>query len=369
MDTEKYKESIKKTGFFLEYKIGKALMDKGWSVISNRYYVDDQSGSVREIDLVGYRTAKLKDFTVYTVLLVSCKKNEKNLWALLSRDVNPKDPNVDWQPVHLWTNERVLDYMISKTAWRNSYFQTAMGKADNSILDIPDVDIYAFQELSESSGTVQNDKAIFNSVISLMKAQSYEMARLPDRKTDPVLYQFNLLSIVDSELIRLHFRDDKVNAEIIDHDIFIADYIINKQQTSARIHFVKAAAFPAVLSDYERLHSANCTFFEQLCDHYYENAVRDSSKTDVFKEDFHKRLKWDITFTLKRHYKRDFAVDGIYLSWSEHDGVLVVVDVPEECAEFLNEDKNLRTKTAKALEDLYRYKGEFRFKKCDDIPF
>lgn len=66
---------IAKTGFVLENKISHDLKRAGWTVISNRYYLDDTAQeTVREVDLIGYRTRKLADFTVYTALIISCKK-------------------------------------------------------------------------------------------------------------------------------------------------------------------------------------------------------------------------------------------------------------------------------------------------------
>jgi len=51
-------------------------------------------------------------------------------------------------------------------------------------------------------GSPQNDKAIFGAMTSLMKAQAYELQALPQRKKASCVYQFNLISSLDGQLVR-----------------------------------------------------------------------------------------------------------------------------------------------------------------------
>ena len=74
MEDDKYDKEIRKTGFVLESKVGDTLRRAGWTVISNKYYEDDFEGSVREIDLLAYKVSKVQQVSVYTTLLISCKK-------------------------------------------------------------------------------------------------------------------------------------------------------------------------------------------------------------------------------------------------------------------------------------------------------
>jgi hypothetical protein len=48
-----------------------------------------------------------------------------------------------------------------------------------------------------------------------MKAQSYELEALPQRKKAPSVYQFNLLTVVDTDLIRLHFQDGGIQPSTV----------------------------------------------------------------------------------------------------------------------------------------------------------
>jgi hypothetical protein len=114
-DPDKVREAILTTGFNLEFQVSEQFRKAGWGVINNKYYVDDAEGSVREIDLVAYRAETVGEVDVYTTLIVSCKKADENAWALLSKDLRLKDPNIDWHPQHVWANESKLNHMLTKT--------------------------------------------------------------------------------------------------------------------------------------------------------------------------------------------------------------------------------------------------------------
>ena len=101
MNTENLRAEIEKTGFVLEYHVSRALQAHGWNVISNKYYVDDLQETVREIDIVAYKTLMINHIRLYTTIILSCKKSESDAWVLLSKKRDPDDPNMDWYPVHV----------------------------------------------------------------------------------------------------------------------------------------------------------------------------------------------------------------------------------------------------------------------------
>jgi len=374
---DKYKESIKKTGFFLEFKVANSLKENGWSIISNRYYIDDLTETVREIDIVGYKTRKVKDFNIFTVLLISCKKNEKNLWALLAKKIKLYDLNVEWRPMHVWSNHRVMAYMLEKTEWKDRYFKTAERNGVQQAMNAPEVDIFAFQEMNIKSGSVQNDKAIFDSVTSLMKAQAYELSSLPSRKKNKVVYQFNLISVIDSDLVRLYFEKDNIEVMPIDQDIYISNYIIQKEPTCVRIHFVRSSTFSSVLDDYANLHKSNCQFFKKIYDDFFASAMEDWWKRQVFEKDFSDRITWKVKAKLRRLGIDSKEVKDISLGWHKKKGILsIYAGLSEEQAEYLNSDKVILEDVAGVLEEIYHYRGNFRFyignfsfEDGDDVPF
>ena len=360
-----YAEEIKKTGFVLENQIAQAVKSGGWTVISNKYYVDDSEESVREIDLIAYKCTRVQHFDVYTTLIISCKKSDANAWALLARDINLKDPNSDWWPVHAWSNDKALNFKLNEPAKSRQYHKRAMELGVKEALQDPTVEVFAYQEMDKKSGRPQNDKPIFSAITSLMKAQSYELTALPARKKKPSIYQFNLLSVVDTDLIRLMFSGDKISSSSIETEHYLARYIVRKRETFSRIRFITANAFSTVLEDYSRLHSANCKWFAEELDAFYDGLVQDWNRAKVLADDFKKRIQFSIATCLECKYT---DVGDISVTWDEKEkevSVGVLFDFPDIIK--LNDSEKVNAATKKALKDIYRYEGEFSF--FEDIPF
>ncbi|MDP1550238.1 MAG: hypothetical protein Q8L97_08780 [Nitrosomonas sp.] len=370
MDLDQFATKIRKTGFVLENRVAIELKRAGWTVISNKYYEDDFEGSVREIDLLAYKVSKIQHIDVYTTLLISCKKNESNVWALLARDINLKDPNSDWWPLHAWSNDKPLMYELTQIGRSKIYHdevKTLFGVSE--ALSIPDVEVFAFQEMKRSDGSPQNDKNIFSAVTSLMKAQAYELSSLSQRKKAAAVYQFNLLSVIDSDLIRLKFTGDEIKAEPINSEHYIARYIIKKKESFSRVRFLTAASFNTSLEDYNRLHAANCQWFERTYNNFFDEAIKDWKRTEVFIEEFREKLRWSLFWRLKRDFNKSYNTNILSLDWkSKENRLAVTLSVDSEVLEFLNGDDETRKAVEKALKEIYRYTGDFYFAE-DDLPF
>lgn len=362
-----YADQIAKTGFVLENRIAQELRAAKWTVISNRYYVDDAEESIREIDLVAYQVTKVRHLDIYTTLIISCKKNESNAWALLARDTDRKNPNYDWSPLHAWTNDKAVQYKLNDAGCPARYHLEVGDLGVERALSPPSVEVFAFQEMSKANGSPQNDKNIFAAVTSLMKAQAYEMGSLPQRKKTPAVYQFNLLSVVDTDLVRLDFKSKVIREVAIESEHYIARYIVRKKETFSRIRFLSAGAFSSQLPDYGRLHKANCTWFERECESFYVDLIKDSKKVDVFLEDFRKSVAWYLGLRVGQyaHSKVDGASISLY--WSDKQQCLEVLGpFGDAGSAFLNEDERSKAHIAKALKLHYRYEGPFTF---SDMPF
>lgn len=359
---------ILKTGFPLENRISQALKDAGWKVISNKYYVDDTEESVREIDLIAYQVGKACDVNVFTVLIISCKKNESNAWVLLARAIDPNDPNADWLPLHAWSNDRALAFQLNAADCARRYHEgmQTLGAAD--AVALPAVDVFAFQEMNKTTGAPQNDKNIFNAATSLMKAQAYELGALAQRKTSPCIYQFNLVSIVDAELVRLIFDNDTIDATEIESEHYIARYIIRKRETFSRIRFMRPDAFITALPGYRSLHQANCRWFASEHEAFYQNIVKDHKRTNVLLDQFRKRVEWPIKRTFLREHLSLPPAEEIELLWNAKEGKLKVSG-PFGAAgvKMLNDDEQTRTAVSSIITSLYRYDGPIEFE--EDIPF
>jgi len=369
MATDQFSEQIQKTGFVLENAIAQQLKAARWTVISNRYYVDDAEESVREIDLVAYQVSRVQHFDVYTALLISCKKSDANAWALLCREIDLKDPNSNWQPLHAWSNDKAVTFQLAKPDSASLYHEKIALSNVGNALRTPEVEVFAFQEMSKSSGAPQNDKAIFSATTSLMKAQAYELGALPQRRTKPAVYQFNLLSVVDSDLVRLFFEGAAIESQPVEQEHYIARYIIKKQATFSRIRFMRADVFASLLPEYASLHQENCLWFDAQCNEFYVDIVKDSKRSEALISDFRKEVRWNIRWSLIEKKLPPPDIDKLNFYWSDRDTrIQIYGPFGSAGAQALNDDQKVRVKVAEALTKVYRYSGDFAFDD-DDIPF
>lgn len=363
-----YASEICKTGFVLENEIAQTLKRSGWTVISNKYYVDDSEETVREIDLVAYRVGKVQHLDVYTVLIVSCKKSDVNAWALLSREINLKDPNSDWWPLHAWTNDKALSFQLGVPGHAKAFHEAAFHSGVTEALVLPEVEVFAFQEMDKITGKPQNDKPIFSAVTSLMKAQAYELAALPGRKKAPAVYQFNLLSVVDADLIRLMFEGTEIKQSAVDTEHYLARYIVRKREIVARVRFVRAAAFADAVGDYGRLHLANCKWFEREYDSFYSDILKDWHRSDVLLEEFTQKFRFQVGWRLQHQFKREFDLTKSLLYWNKATNTPTVgFELPEDVLLHMNQDAEVQKSIAGALKAIYKYDGAFSI--SFDIPF
>jgi len=369
MTDNKYAEEIRKTGFVLEYKVADLLRKAGWTVISNKYYEDDFEGSVREIDILAYKVSKVQQVDVYTTLLVSCKKNESNAWALLARDINLKDPNTDWWPLHAWSNDKALAFEIAKPSTAKTYHEEAIKFGVKEALSIPTYEVFAFQEMDRVKGAPRNDKNIFSAVTSLMKAQAYELGALSQRKKKPSVYQFNLLSVIDSDLVRLVLKNDDISQEIVNSDHYISRYIIKKRETCSRIRFISYSSLEEKLKDYIQLHKNNCKWFDTELHSFYSDILKDYTRSNILIEEFRSGVWWNIYCAIQCTHDLKSNMDKISVGWNQElDCATVEVFCNESVISRLNTDTALKEKIRATLKKVYRYDGDFVFE-IDDIPF
>jgi len=271
-----------------------------------------------------------------------------------------KDPNSDWWPLHAWSNDKALAFQLSASGQAKAYHEAAQGNGVSNALSLPDVEVFAFQEMDKSTGKPQNDKPIFSAITSLMKAQAYEMSALPGRKKAPAVYQFNLLSIVDTDLIRLKFAGAQISQAKVDTEHYLARYIIRKREVIARIRIVRAAVFASVQEDYGRLHSANCKWFAAECDSFYSGILQDLIRSDTLLEDFSRKFRFQVGWRLQDRFKREIDLGKPALYWEKSKNApRVGFKLPDDVIEYMSADIRIRKYFVDALQAVYRYDGQF----------
>lgn len=363
---------ISKTGYVLEHEIAQALKSKGWTVISGKYYVDDNEEMPREMDLLAYRVTRIDDDDVelYTTLVISCKKSDENAWALLARDTNLKDPNTDYWPLHAWSNDPALTYQLARSGKAKAYHEGVRSLGVKEAVADPQVEVFAFQEMNKSSGAPKNDKAIFSAMTSLVKAQAYEISSLPARKKAKAVYQFNLISVVGSDMYRLMFatKGPGISCAPLDSEQYIARYIVAKRESFSRIRFLTSAAFTSALDDYGRLHTANVRWFAAEHASFFSDIMLDSNRRNVLIKKFYEKIRHRVKWKVEQQFKTIKFDEEPLLDWDEKASELRVGYFEgDDVLAYMNATPEIRTMVAKALKDVYRYTGPFSFSL--DIPF
>jgi hypothetical protein len=257
--------------------------------------------------------------------------------------------------------------MLTPKRWKDQYREHMSKNSLSFFVDKPRRHIFAFQEMSKESGKPKNDKAIFESVTSLMKAQTYELNVLPERKGElsRSVYQFCLMNIVDTDLVCLDFENDEIKPQPVLEEIYVASYIVNKKHMFSRIHFVTPEILDEVLNRYDRLHKENVRFYKGLSDEFYQSALTDYDKRQVFSGEFANEL----SAVIRRHgdYEPGWPkAKDIYLYWSKDEGQIHVNLInPKNGIDGLAKPV-IAEKTSELLKKYYRYEGDFKF---DEMPF
>ncbi|MFG0603805.1 hypothetical protein ACF8PL_26815 [Delftia sp. WSY_4] len=369
---EAYINAVKKTGFVLENSVANILKKHGWTTISNKYYEDDHSTTVREVDLIAYKIRDTHSFSVCTAIIISCKKSDENAWAFMCREINENDPNVDWWPLHIWTNDKIIDYQKNLKRSAKDYHNYMNKAGVDEILRMPEVDVFAFQELSKATkpktgGTTnftsspKNDTAIFNSITSLMKAQAYEIGALTARKTLPYVYQFNLVTVADTELLRLKFDEEKISCHQTNNEHYIGRYIINRKETFSRIHFIASDSLEDQIVNYNKLHDANITWFTKETDEFYKT-IFEENKQKISLAILKKSFGSVFSYLAHKETLNSIEIDDVSLRYDNEKEILkILINASEEDIIFLNRSKDMNDYVKRELKINFRYQGKFRF--------
>lgn len=361
-----YADNIKSTGFILESKVSDFLNNHGWGVINNKYYIDDVQSVAREIDIIAYKATKVRDVLVYTTLIISCKKNEENVWALLVKNIKPNDPNIDYEPLKNWSNHPVLNYEL------NFNNKEKIGVPDGIVYEkIFNVtkNVFAFQEMSKKSGRSNNDKNIFNSITSLMKAQSYELTSLSSRKKERSVYFFHLMSLIDSEMILLDCEGDEIHPSETESHTIISNYIINGESTASKINFMTLNGFLTNEIYYQKLHEYYVTYINKCFLNFYNDAFSNIDKRKILtKELWHKygaKLSLEVMRGFKVHDR--FSIDDI---WPSDDSLIVEITTKSsQLNELLEGSEKIKEQLRIYIEDVFNMKVNKKIAFIDDIPF
>lgn len=365
-ELEKIPEALAKTGFILEHKAAEEFKRFGWTTIGGRYYADDVDGRARELDLVAYRVKKLAEINVVTVVLVSCKKDEESTWAFMTKDKPKQDPNFDWNPVHYWTDVEPLRTYLASDSWKENYFKALGSTYSNNLR--ASRDIFAFQQISTAKVTPKNDKQIFDSISSLMKALDHELEALPSRmKGRRRLYNFLLVSVVDAPLVDVNYSGQKPVAKQVEKLTHLARYMVRRRELTALVHFTNDEHLPKYAESLTKFANVSARHMASLGDKAY-NAIKSNAKIrNYFAEKLNARLVWRINSVFRKIPGSQTKIESIGLDYEDDVLKILIDEFDETHLAKLNSDPNFKKEVAKALREIARYEGAFVF--AENIPF
>ena len=269
----------------------------------------------------------------------------------------------------MWTDDSALKTQFDSTFDTKTYYDSLQEHINSDFFGLPTSDVFAFQEMNKSTGNPQNDKAIFSSITGLMKALSYEMAVRKTKEEYNSIYQFNLISIVDSDLIQLHMKDDDITEQKVEHLQLISQYIINREEKFFKVRFIDAGFAEKQLNKYNLLHEYNCSYFGDKKSNFVKDSITDIQKVDILKYDFYDRIRGLLEraslFSLDLdEVKKKFLV----IHESSEKSVRIFVTKDESICGILNTSKIVKEKVKDELEKVFRYSGDFHFS-TNNFPF
>lgn len=387
MKSDQIVAALERTGFPLEYRTAETFRKHGWATIANKYYLDDRSGEAREIDLLAYKTRQIEDLLFYSAIIVSCKKKNENAWALVTKPANLDNKNVNWYPIHTWTNDRALRYQLEQPSFGRELVSRLQRVAPTAWRH-PQRTIFAFQELAEqavpqrknptgslssTSGetTVKamNDTAIFSALSSLMKAQAYEVGRLKDRKAAKAAYIFTLLSVHDGDMFDVRYEKSPIEVVPCVFHEHIAHYIIARDEQFSRINFVNSSALDEIVSELDKAHKAAGDEVKDKWTGFYSDIITDKNRLGVFLEDFRKRIFPFLKRRLPGHNGFESGdIDFEFNTKLKSLNITLAGLYSDAELQEINDDEGIGRIAANYLKKYFRYEGEFQFA-LEELPF
>lgn len=367
---EKWEEAIRKTGFDLEYRVQKILRQHNWHVMNNRYYVDDKTGQDREIDVVAYKRTETEEACLYTCLVISCKKSAESEWLFLTSDQNEEDDDFDSWPMEVvFTDKimrRILQYeaavVVEKVRTIPSW---------NQIFQAPHR-VLSFQQINRKSFRNEDDKRIFSSIITTIKASAYEQSFiLKHRHTEKeICANFQLLSIFEGGMKEYYRTDDSGQINDIREIKYINRHIVENTDRFHRVHFIREDAFERILGQYDQMADSLTEYYELMKKEAYEDVFCEEKRYRIEKiwvafageleKDAYDKARWDEQECFSNARISGYTYDRekrlLHILWD-----CSFYTDPSAMIEEYNRLDYLKRLAKEKLKKYFHFDGDFRF--------
>lgn len=362
------------TGFILEHNVATILEANDWAVIHNRFYLDDVQAVQREIDILAYKVSEYDDVKIFTTLIISCKKSAYKDWIFLTRKSNGTKWNLDTSPFIYWSNSDIINFQLKDLKFNDLKYCDV----DNLKYLINSFEynrtVFAFREYDNKqvNNKLTNDTGIYDSIITLIKSQAFELESLPNRRKEKTYYyNINLLTVADvNKFIEIECDKENITEKEIDRINYVNRFLVSKKEHVSRITFVKYDKAKEAIEDFNLLHKTNCEIVENGLKNFYSTEILTNWRARKMIVDKHgalflRQLKGSV---INRIEISDDDFQNLYFNYIEDEILEIEFNASEKLISFLNNDE-ISVHTAREwLNEYFRYYGEFKFT-INELPF
>lgn len=239
----KIEKELRIQGFPLEIEVGLLLKRRGWKVIHQPFYVDEDSGKGRLGDLWAIKAfhSKEKYDLIHFSLIIECKKSEKP-WVFY---VTEKEP-LEWLALKYWSKTQRLEWA------HHSHYNDKVQK-ENAVVSFEPFKGKNKEDIYEASMQVLKCAQYkLNNLASIFKDDKFNFKNNPFFLIYPVI-------VFDGHLWEYKFKD-------IEYDLSETNYLqyCVEQKESSLIDIVK---------------KENLVYFLDLIEKEYDSIIKTLNKS------------------------------------------------------------------------------------------
>ena len=197
---------LRDQGYPLEMEAAKAFRDGGFQVSQGGYYVDQDKGKPREIDLVASHHSHIADGDVYSTLVVECKASRNKPWLLFS------PPSIDDN--HSFS-------FLSRIASKRARLLLAHIRRHKHVTSLPFFNTRSTSAYAVTQAFTTGTDITYDAIVSATKAAHHHAGQIDTFDTDigPTMAFVYPVVLIDARLFECQLIDGELAIEEIPNGI------------------------------------------------------------------------------------------------------------------------------------------------------
>ncbi len=366
---DRLEAEISKSGFILEYQVGEAFSNNGWTVVSNKYYIDDISRVPREIDLLVSKSTHIGEVEIVTNILISCKKSEERDWVFLSKLTKTK-----FETLEIFYHKRISNQKIKHIYDKqNIDYHVLTGLEQHGISKhfiSLEYEITAFQEVLKKNQKLQNQTNIYRSIESLIKAQAYELGKLDEPKSSGPISYFYLLNVTDTNMYLGTFSEGgRLSFEEKESINYKNHYIVNGDEGEFNISFITPGRLDKSIQYYNKLHESKAQIVFKEVDAFYFKLLIDSNARSEFNKIINNDFQKVIEFYLDDKDLEYFHHVGAFMKYDPDTNAIIIQSevFNDELIKQLKQSSSFRRRIRNWFKQNYKFEGKFNLEQIINL--